>query len=158
MPCQKTKVRNRLVTESFDWNEESLSSEDEGATRFKAFMAITEDEPAEGKANAICGERGKRKETISSKEVVFTKKDVSLSEIIYEITSNSKSECENQEPLPPLTKLLGSEPIESLVKVIMKKTQTKSPSVPDPSLVKKANSSTEQLLLTLIEVVKGLKE
>ncbi|GJS76119.1 retrovirus-related pol polyprotein from transposon TNT 1-94 [Tanacetum coccineum] len=38
------------------------------------------------------------------------------------------------------------------------KAQTKSPSVPGPSLVKKADSSTKQLLLTLMEEVKGLKE
>ncbi|GJW92090.1 retrovirus-related pol polyprotein from transposon TNT 1-94 [Tanacetum coccineum] len=39
-----------------------------------------------------------------------------------------------------------------------KKAQTKSPYVPDPSPDKKADSSTEQLLLTLIKEEKGLKE
>ncbi|GJY12129.1 hypothetical protein Tco_0381438, partial [Tanacetum coccineum] len=104
------------------------------------------------------GGKGKRKETSSSKE----------------------------EPLPPLLKLSGAEPIgtsndvitlanltqtstvfdktkhvtskESSVKVIKKKAQTKTTSIPDPSPDKKADSSTEQLLLTLMEELKGLKE
>nr|GEZ11527.1 hypothetical protein [Tanacetum cinerariifolium] len=99
-----------------------------------------------------------------------------------EITSDSKSEYDNQDPLPPLLKLLRAEPIGtsndvialadfmqtlviskktkqvtnkvSSVNVIKKKTQTMSPSVLDPCLDKKANSSTEQLLLTLMEEVK----
>nr|GEW77159.1 hypothetical protein [Tanacetum cinerariifolium] len=54
--------------------------------------------------------RGKRKDTISSKEVLFTKAYESPSKIALEITSNSKSECENLEPLPPLPTLLRVEP------------------------------------------------
>ncbi|GKD84545.1 hypothetical protein Tco_1355699, partial [Tanacetum coccineum] len=46
----------------------------------------------------------------------------------------------------------------SSVNVTKKKTQTKSPVVPDPCHDKKADSSTKQLLLTLMEEVKGLKE
>ncbi|GJS55589.1 retrovirus-related pol polyprotein from transposon TNT 1-94 [Tanacetum coccineum] len=94
------------------------------------------------------GERGKRKETIYSMEIVFTKGENSPSETTREVTSNTESECNNQEPLPPLSKLLGAEPI---VKETKKKAQTKSPSIPDPSLEKKANSSTEQHLLTLMQ-------
>ncbi|GJY22237.1 hypothetical protein Tco_0394803, partial [Tanacetum coccineum] len=41
------------------------------------------------------GGRGKRKETISSKEVVFTKADGSSSETILEITFDSESECDD---------------------------------------------------------------
>ncbi|GKB09286.1 retrovirus-related pol polyprotein from transposon TNT 1-94 [Tanacetum coccineum] len=132
------------------------------------------------------GGRGKRKETISSKEVVFTKADESLSETTHEITSDSKSECEVQESLSPLFKLSGAEPIgasadvitlvdltqtpaiseeikkaldkRSAIKDPKQKAQTMSPSIPDPIYVKKAESSTEQLLLTLMEEVKGLKE
>nr|GEV16012.1 hypothetical protein [Tanacetum cinerariifolium] len=54
--------------------------------------------------------RGKKKDTISSKEVLFTKAYESPSKIAPEITSNSESECGNLEPLPPLPKLLGAEP------------------------------------------------
>ncbi|GJT13736.1 hypothetical protein Tco_0860778, partial [Tanacetum coccineum] len=213
----KSKSKKGLVAESLDWDEESLSSKDEGVTGVKAFIAIVEDEPDVGKVNArfgqwvditmkkkviekwtsskvtldqlltkqvprniVCalGGRGKRKEIISSKEVVFTKEEKSPSETVPEITSDSELEYDNHKPLSPLSKLSRAETIgtstdvtppvdltqtltisdktkqvdkESSVKVIKKKTQTKSPSVPDPSLVKKADLSTEQLLFTLME-------
>ncbi|GJW11502.1 hypothetical protein Tco_1577329 [Tanacetum coccineum] len=140
-------------------NEESISSKDEGTTKSKAFMAIAEDEPSVGKANAryvikvnleneslddeiynlkkvigkwtcnkvtldqllskqvpsnivkALGGRWRRKEKISSKEVIFTKADESSSMFIPEITSESK--CETHEPLPPLPKLIGSEPTDT---------------------------------------------
>ncbi|GJS86694.1 hypothetical protein Tco_0769330 [Tanacetum coccineum] len=64
--------------------------------------------------NIVCtlGGRGKRKDTIFLKEVLFTKADESPSETVPEITSNFKPECHNQEPLPPLPKLSGTEPNE----------------------------------------------
>ncbi|GKB69688.1 retrovirus-related pol polyprotein from transposon TNT 1-94 [Tanacetum coccineum] len=121
--------------------------------------------------------------TISLKEVVFTKADESPSEAALVITSDTESEYANQEPLPPLPKLLRVESNGtsndviylvdltlatavpkntkqatnkvSSVNVTKKKTHTKSPVVPDPCHDKKADSSTEQLLLTLMEEVKG---
>ncbi|GJY66006.1 hypothetical protein Tco_0468244 [Tanacetum coccineum] len=91
-----------------------------------------------------------------------------------------------QEPLHPLPKLLGVGPNDSLkdeisladltltptisdeikkvpdkrsaVNVLKKKAQPATSTVPDRSLAKKAESSTEKLLLTMIEEVKGLKE
>ncbi|GKC58320.1 hypothetical protein Tco_1085918, partial [Tanacetum coccineum] len=48
----KGKSEKGLVAESFNWDEESVSSEDEGVTNVKAFMAIDEDEPYVGKADA----------------------------------------------------------------------------------------------------------
>nr|GEX36332.1 retrovirus-related Pol polyprotein from transposon TNT 1-94 [Tanacetum cinerariifolium] len=56
-----------------------------------------------------------------------------------------------KDPLPPLPKLSRAEPTESSVKVIKKKAQAKLSSVPDLSIVKKVDSSTGQLLLTLTE-------
>ncbi|GJV17606.1 hypothetical protein Tco_1362929 [Tanacetum coccineum] len=142
-----------LIAESFDWDEESVSSEDDGTTKIRAFMAIAKDEPSIGKADARFGQwvditmkkvrrllsmtdsderkhvldythvdlhyvedqrknlalggRGKRKEKISSKEVIFTKDDESSSMSIHEITFDSESECET---LPPLPKLIGAAP------------------------------------------------
>ncbi|GJZ87025.1 hypothetical protein Tco_0658635 [Tanacetum coccineum] len=123
--------------------------------------------------NIVCAlrGRGKRMETISSKEIVFSKGENSSSEIVPEVTSDTKSEYDNQEPPPPLLKFTRDEPIgtsndvtpladlvqtskvfdkikqvtekESLVNPTKKKTQTMSPSVPDPSPDKKADSSTE---------------
>ncbi|GJV15136.1 hypothetical protein Tco_1360459 [Tanacetum coccineum] len=64
------------------------------------------------------GGRGKRKETVSSKEVMFTKDKNSPFEMVPEVTSDTECECDNQEPLPPLPKLLGVEPISTSNDVI----------------------------------------
>ncbi|GKC21445.1 hypothetical protein Tco_1023595, partial [Tanacetum coccineum] len=52
----KGKSEKGLVVESFDWNEESVSSEDEEVTKVKAFMAIAEDELSVGKVDAGSGQ------------------------------------------------------------------------------------------------------
>ncbi|GKC97051.1 hypothetical protein Tco_1162493 [Tanacetum coccineum] len=56
------------------------------------------------------GRKGKRKEKISSKEVVFTKANESSSILAPKITSDSDSECDSQEPFSPLPKLIGAAP------------------------------------------------
>ncbi|GKB99729.1 retrovirus-related pol polyprotein from transposon TNT 1-94, partial [Tanacetum coccineum] len=142
---------------------------------------LTEQVP--GNIVRALGGRGKKKDTISSKEVLFSKATESPSETILKISSNSESECDNLELFPPLPKLTRVEPIgtsadvltlsdltltpvvfeelkkfpdkKSAIKALKKKTQTMSPSVLYPIPFKKANSSTEQLLLTLMEEVKG---
>ncbi|GJS54889.1 retrovirus-related pol polyprotein from transposon TNT 1-94 [Tanacetum coccineum] len=53
---EKGKPDKGLIAESFDWNDESVSSEDEGITKIRAFMAIAEDEPSVGKADARSGQ------------------------------------------------------------------------------------------------------
>ncbi|GJT94825.1 hypothetical protein Tco_1090343 [Tanacetum coccineum] len=132
------------------------------------------------------GGRGKRKEAISSKDIVFTKEKTSPYKTVLEITSDTNSECDYQEPLPLLPKLLEAEPIstsndvipladliqtatisnktkkvtekEPPIKTIKRKAQTNAPSILDPYPDKKAESSTKKILLTLMEEVKGLKE
>ncbi|GJR58217.1 retrovirus-related pol polyprotein from transposon TNT 1-94 [Tanacetum coccineum] len=52
----------------------------------------------------------RRKEKIPSKEVVFTKADESPYVLAPEMTSDSESECDSQELLPPLPKLIGAAP------------------------------------------------
>nr|GEW93715.1 retrovirus-related Pol polyprotein from transposon TNT 1-94 [Tanacetum cinerariifolium] len=111
---EKGKSEKGLIAESFDWDEESVSSEDEGTTKIKAFMAIAKDEPSVGKANARSGQwvditmkkalegRGKRKEKIFLKEVIFTKAN----------ESSSMPAPGTQEPLSPLPKLRGAKPAE----------------------------------------------
>nr|GEW33539.1 hypothetical protein [Tanacetum cinerariifolium] len=100
--------------------------------------------------------------TISSKDVVFTKGEKSPYKTSSNVTSKIESVNDTQEPLPPLPKLLRAEPMvtekESTVKYVKKKAQTKIPSVLDSSLEKKADSSTEKLLFTLMKEVNGLKE
>nr|GEU74332.1 hypothetical protein [Tanacetum cinerariifolium] len=175
-----------LVAESFDWDEESLSSEDEGTTIIKEFMAIAKDEPVVGKSNSRSGRRGKQKGTISSKDVVIIKGDNSPYKNSHAFTSDTEYVNDNQEHLPPLSKLSRAEPIgtskyittptdliqtsivfdktkqvpekKSLVKSIKKKVQTKTPSVSNSKPKNKVDSSTKQLLLTLMEEVKGLEE
>ncbi|GJR21978.1 hypothetical protein Tco_0970505 [Tanacetum coccineum] len=53
---EKGKSKKGLIAESFDWDDESISSEDERVTKIRAFMAITEDEPSVGKADARSGQ------------------------------------------------------------------------------------------------------
>ncbi|GJU48299.1 retrovirus-related pol polyprotein from transposon TNT 1-94 [Tanacetum coccineum] len=265
---EKEKSKKGLIAESFDWDDECVSSDDEWSTKIRAFMAIAEDELLVGKVDARSGQwvnitmkkselsnlkntvsincslqnevirvnieneslkneiidlkkviekwtcskvtldqllseqvpgniikalggKGRRKEKISSKEVVFTKADESSSVLTPEITSDSEFKCASQEPLPPFPKLIGAAPSgtsESLISLsdltlnmanltldtpvpkktrpsvkvslayVIKKKTDKSPAVPKPCFDKKADSSTEQLLLTLMEEVKGLKK
>nr|GEX57394.1 hypothetical protein [Tanacetum cinerariifolium] len=49
---EKGKSEKGLVAELFDLDEELASSKDEGVTKGKTFMAITEDEPTIGKGDA----------------------------------------------------------------------------------------------------------
>ncbi|GJV76068.1 hypothetical protein Tco_1507652 [Tanacetum coccineum] len=134
--------------------------------------------------------KGRRKEKISFKEVVFTKADESSSMLAPEIKSDSESECDSQEPLLHLPKLIGATPYgtsESLISLsdlnlnmadltvdtldpkktkpsvkvsptyVIKKKTEKSPAGLKPCSDKKTDLSTEQLLLTFMEEVKGLK-
>ncbi|GJY53054.1 retrovirus-related pol polyprotein from transposon TNT 1-94 [Tanacetum coccineum] len=114
------------------------------------------------------GGKGNRKEKISSKEVIFIKADESSSMSILEITSDSESECETHEPLPPLPKLIGAAPtgtsnsLISLSNLTLNMADlilnTSVPKKTKPTSDKKADLSAEQLLLTLMDEVKSLKE
>ncbi|GJX30783.1 retrovirus-related pol polyprotein from transposon TNT 1-94 [Tanacetum coccineum] len=53
---EKGNSEKGLIAGSFDWDEESVSSEDERTIRIRAFMAIAEDEPSVGKADARSGQ------------------------------------------------------------------------------------------------------
>ncbi|GKA49517.1 retrovirus-related pol polyprotein from transposon TNT 1-94 [Tanacetum coccineum] len=136
------------------------------------------------------GGRGKRKEKISSKEVIFTKADESSSMPILEITFDSEFECETLEPLSKLIRAAPAGTSNSLISlvdltlnmanltlntsvpkktkptsdkvsptyVIKKRIETKSPDVHVSQPEKKADLSTEQLILTLMDEVESLKE
>ncbi|GKC73835.1 hypothetical protein Tco_1119718 [Tanacetum coccineum] len=52
---EKEKSEKGLLAESFDWDDESVSSDDEGSTKIRAFMDIAEDEPSVVKADARSG-------------------------------------------------------------------------------------------------------
>ncbi|GJU40842.1 retrovirus-related pol polyprotein from transposon TNT 1-94 [Tanacetum coccineum] len=186
---EKEMSEKGLIAKSFDWDDESVSSDDEGSTKMRVFMEIAEDDPSVGKANARSGQwKGRRKDKISPKEVVFTKVDESSSVLAPEITSDSESKCDSQEPLPKLIGAAPSGTSESLISLsdltlnmanlslgtsipkktrpfvkvspayVIKKKTEKSPAIPKPYSNKNTDSSTKQLLLTLMEEVKGLKK
>ncbi|GJT97522.1 retrovirus-related pol polyprotein from transposon TNT 1-94 [Tanacetum coccineum] len=221
----------------FDWDDESVSSDDERSTKIRAFMEIAKDEPSVGNADARSGQwaditmkKDQRKNLVNKfnllkQEISLHKSELSnlkntvsincslqnevirvnlenepLKDEIIDlkrslrngpiITFNSESECDSQEPLPPLPKPIGAAPfctLKSLISLsdwtlnmadltldtpvpkktrpsvkvspayVIKKKTKKSPVVPKLCSDKKADSSTEQLLLTLMEEVKGLK-
>nr|GEU90800.1 hypothetical protein [Tanacetum cinerariifolium] len=101
-------------------------------------MAIAEDEPVAGKTNAwfgnivrALGGRGKTKETISLKDVVFIKGENSPPKTSPDATSDTKSINDNQEPLTTLPKLAGLSPLyakkkQEFVKLDDKKVEKKA--------------------------------
>ncbi|GJY08119.1 hypothetical protein Tco_0375173 [Tanacetum coccineum] len=193
---KNTKAQNcSLQNEIARLNLENVSQRDEISDLKKVIEKWTSNkvtldqlltEQVPGNIVRALGGRGKKKDTSSLKEVLFSKAAESPSETVPEITSDSEGEYDYQELLPPLPKLLGAEPSDtskdlisladltltstvskeikkvrgkkSAAKVLKKKAQPVTTSILDLSLVKKTDSSTEKLLLTLMEEVKGLKE
>nr|GEW02129.1 uncharacterized mitochondrial protein AtMg00810-like [Tanacetum cinerariifolium] len=146
-----------------------------GVTTFKALMAVADEELSVGMADArvtldqllteqvpgnivkALGGKDMRKDKFSSKEVMFTKFDVSSSETSPEIRSDSESGGNTLRPLPSLPKLMGAKP-SGITKclTIIKTKQTTAKMV--PSTVKQKaetkpspESSTKKLLLTLMQ-------
>ncbi|GKA76201.1 hypothetical protein Tco_0782662 [Tanacetum coccineum] len=201
----KSLISNTYTQDNDSDVEEETKSNNEGVTRVKAFMAIAEDEQLVGKTDVgetsikvtlyqllteqvpsnivrALGGRGKRKETIPSKGVLFTKGENSPSKTSLDVTSDTEFVNDNQQPLPPLPKLLGAEPVGTsndvishvdliqismlfdntkhitkkklIIMYVKKISKTKTPSILDHSPEKKANSSTKQLLLTMMKEVK----
>nr|GEU98968.1 retrovirus-related Pol polyprotein from transposon TNT 1-94 [Tanacetum cinerariifolium] len=217
---QNQNSEKGLVAESFDWDEELVSSDDEGNTKVKPFMAISKDEPYVGKVDARFGQwveitmknvqrlllitdgkerkhvldythvdlhyvedkrknllskfntlklelsllpgntvyalggKGKKKDTISSKELLFSKEAESTSENVPKITSDSKSKCDNLEPLPPLFKLTKAEPIVTkttwvdLMLNLLMDSLSSSQSIQDTPIPQDLNSPDEHLEFT----------
>ena len=50
------KKERGFIAETYDWNDEPLSSDDEQQTTVRAYMALAEDEPAVGKSDARSGQ------------------------------------------------------------------------------------------------------
>ncbi|GKA01870.1 retrovirus-related pol polyprotein from transposon TNT 1-94 [Tanacetum coccineum] len=132
---EKEKSEKSLLAESFYWDDESVSSDDEGSTKIRAFMTIAEDEPSIGKADARSGQWV----DITMKKVhrILSMTDGDERKHVLDYTHVDLHYVEDQ-------------------RKNLKKTE-KSPTGPKPCSDKKADSSTEQLLLTLMEEVKGLK-
>nr|GEX56560.1 reverse transcriptase domain-containing protein [Tanacetum cinerariifolium] len=191
---KKEKSEKGLLAESFDRDDVFVSSDNEGSTKIRAFMAIAEDEPLVRKPDARSGHWvdftmkklwvGKVERKRKSHPKRLFSPNESLPMLALETTSESESGCDFQEPLPPLPKLIGAAPSGNsknlislsdltlnmadltLKTLVLKKTRPsikmshapiikkrieKSHAIPKPCSNKKSDSSTEQLLLTLIE-------
>nr|GEV03446.1 hypothetical protein [Tanacetum cinerariifolium] len=76
-------------------------SKDERTTKIRAFIAIAEDEPSVGKADARSGQWI---------DITMKKADVSISESAPMITSDLEDDSDIQEPMPSLSKLTEADP------------------------------------------------
>nr|GEY81569.1 hypothetical protein [Tanacetum cinerariifolium] len=157
--CSPCGSSDHLTKEHLEHAAIKKTLNDEGSTKIRAFMAIIEDEPSVGKADARSGQWV---------DITMKKGDESSSVLTPEITSDSEFQCDSQEPLPPLLKLMGATPYGTSERVISLPSVKVSPAyvikkIPkypaDPNICsdKKVDSSTEQLLFTLTEEVKALK-
>ncbi|GKF01706.1 hypothetical protein Tco_0028629 [Tanacetum coccineum] len=85
-------------------DEQLVGKTDVGETSIKVtlYQLLTEQVPS----NIVraLGGRGKRKETIPSKGVLFTKGENSPSKTSLDVTSDTEFVNDNQQPLPPLPK------------------------------------------------------
>nr|GEV68089.1 retrovirus-related Pol polyprotein from transposon TNT 1-94 [Tanacetum cinerariifolium] len=155
----KGKNDKGLVAELFDWDNESVSSEDEGTTEFKTFMEIAEDEPSVGKSDARSGQwdESENQEPLPPLPKLTgvepsgaSKSLISLSDLtanMAELTLNTTSK-----------KVKKSSDKISQTYVIKKKTEPKHPVSQNSCPDKNALPSTEQILLTLMEEVKACEK
>ncbi|GJS79119.1 retrovirus-related pol polyprotein from transposon TNT 1-94 [Tanacetum coccineum] len=116
----KGKSEKGLVAESFDWDEESVSFEDEGVTKVKAFMAIVEEEPSVGKNDARSGQwveitmkKVQRLLSMTDGDDKENKPLRSHLRLALKSLPDLSLSVNIQEPLPHLPKLLGAEPNDS---------------------------------------------
>nr|GEW38090.1 hypothetical protein [Tanacetum cinerariifolium] len=135
----KEKSEKCLLVESFDWDDESVSSDVEGSTKIKAFMAIVEDKPSEP-LPPLLKLIGATLSGTSERVISFS--DLTLNMALTLDTPNPKK-------TGPSVKVSSA--------YVIKKKIEKSLTDPNMCSDKKADSSTEKLLFTLMEEVKGLK-
>ncbi|GJS50923.1 retrovirus-related pol polyprotein from transposon TNT 1-94 [Tanacetum coccineum] len=147
-------------------DEKSVSSEDEGTTRIRAFIAIAEDEPSIGKADARSGQWVDI--TITCSKVTL---DQLLSEqvpgnIVKALGGKGRRKENNASKEVVFTKAdeySSKPPLEitltlRLATYVIKKTEPKVLVVQVSCSKKNASPSSEQFLLTLMEEIKGIKD
>nr|GEW25428.1 ribonuclease H-like domain-containing protein [Tanacetum cinerariifolium] len=123
----KGKSEKGLVAESFDWDEESVSSEDEGVNKVKAFMAIAEEEPSVGKRDARSGQWVKI--TMKKVQTLLSMTDGEERKHVLDYT---------HKPLPPFLKLTEVVPNGTSPELISMVDLTRSSCVSDkPKKVQK---------------------
>ncbi|GKC99591.1 hypothetical protein Tco_1169866 [Tanacetum coccineum] len=131
----KRFFKKGLIAESYDWDEEEVSSDDNDVTKVKALMALADEERVSvGKEKEILGIDQLTEDTSSSgpKDPVFVKSLIDNSEV--SITGSNKPKLSKAEdstisnhdtgkhPLPLLEKLTDAEPISGpkTIKLILK--------------------------------------
>nr|GEW40527.1 hypothetical protein [Tanacetum cinerariifolium] len=157
-------------------DDKSVSSEDEETTKIKAFMAIAEDEPSGVKADTRSGQwveitmkKADESSSFPAPEITSNSESEcdtyeplpSLPKLIEEEPYGTSSSILS---LVDLTFNMANQSLNSSVSkkvkqtsdkvsyaYVKKKTKTKPPSILETCLVKKVDSSTEKLLLTLME-------
>ncbi|GKD87872.1 putative ribonuclease H-like domain-containing protein, partial [Tanacetum coccineum] len=137
-----------LVVETFDWDEEEVSDEEE-VTQVKVLMALNDDEFIVGKSHACNGEwvdiTIRKVNTLLSIDedadwqnylIILVPKSQSVNESLKPTEntpeSSKDSEVESLTPLPPLKNLQGASPSSESVSgtVTVSETQPTTPSVP----------------------------
>ncbi|GJR91738.1 retrovirus-related pol polyprotein from transposon TNT 1-94 [Tanacetum coccineum] len=171
---EKGKSKKGLIAELFDWDKEYVSSEDKGTIRIRAFMAIVEDEPYVRKADArfrqwvditikrvnLENESLKdeisdlKKETIPPLPKLIGAAPASTSDSLISLSNLTLNMADLTLNIAVPKKTKPTSGNVAPVNIIKKKTENKPPAASD----KKADSSTKQLFLTLMEEVKGLKK
>nr|GEV44570.1 hypothetical protein [Tanacetum cinerariifolium] len=154
----KEKSEKGLLAESFDLDDESVSSDDEGITKIRAFMAIAEDETSVGKANARSGQwvniTMKKEPLPPLSKLIGAAPSGTLESLISlsDLTLNM-ADLTLDTPEPKKTRPF----VKMSSAYVIKKNIEKFPVDPKQGSDKKADSPTKQLFLTLMEELKGLK-
>ncbi|GJZ76782.1 hypothetical protein Tco_0641454 [Tanacetum coccineum] len=126
---QKEIIRLNLENDSLKDEITDLKNVIEKWTSSKVTLDQLLTEQVPGNIVRALRGRGKKKVIISSKEVLFSKATESPFKTILEITSDSESECDNLEPLPPFPKLTRVEPIGTSAGVLTLANLTLTPAV-----------------------------
>ncbi|GKA33049.1 retrovirus-related pol polyprotein from transposon TNT 1-94 [Tanacetum coccineum] len=151
---QNEVIRVNLENESLKDEIIDLKKVIEKCTCIKVTLDQLLSDQVPGNIVKALGGKGRRKEKISSKELIGAAPSGTSESLISlsDLTLNM-ADLTLDTPVPKKTR--------PFVKVsptyVIKKKIEKSHAVPKPCFDKKADSSTEQLLLTLMEEVKGLK-
>ncbi|GJZ55189.1 hypothetical protein Tco_0610382 [Tanacetum coccineum] len=168
---EKGKSEKGLIVESFDWDEESVSSDDEGTTKIRAFMAIAEDEPSVGKADARSDYTHVDLQYVEDqRKNLLNKFNLLKQELVNLENESQKDEISNLKKViekwtcskVTLDQLLSEQIHSNIVKALGGKDRARTSrreiyddsTYDPPKLIgdsPKVDSSTEQLLLTLME-------
>nr|GEX58448.1 hypothetical protein [Tanacetum cinerariifolium] len=172
-----------LVAESFDWDEVSVSFDDEGVITFKALMVVADKELPVRRADARLGQwveitmqkaqkllflndGDERKHVLDythmNLQYVKDQRKTLLNK--FHTLKQEFSSCNSLRPLPSLPKLNGAEPSGNKKCLAITKTKHTTNKVVPVNVKQKTetksphDSPTKKLLFTLMQEVKSLKK